>query len=191
MTPRLPPAQGAFARLVRGVSRRQYGEPMVESATIYAHHPRLTRALALYNRAVEKPDVLSEALKLLAVLKSATVVECEFCIDIGSEHSRRAGLSDAQLLALARARESGLFSEEQLLVMDYAAGMSRTPVEVDDEMVTALRGRFGAKGVLELTHMIAWENARARTNAALNFGAGGFSAGRVCARPEREALATA
>lgn len=191
MTPRLPPARGAFARLVRGVSRRQYGEPMVESATIYAHHPRLTRALALYNRAVEKPDAVSEFLKLLAVLKSATVVECEFCIDIGSEHSRHAGLSDEQLLALPRARESGLFSEEQLLVIDYAAGMSRTPVEVEDELIAALRARFGDKGVLELTHMIAWENARARTNAALNIGAGGFSAGRVCALPEREALATA
>lgn len=191
MTPRLPPATGRRARIFRAVARRQYGDPIVPSTLVFAHHPRLLNAFALFNRAVEKPDALPARLKLLAVLRAATVVECEFCIDIGSEHARRAGISDEQLLALPRARESGRFSDEELLMLDYAAAMSRTPPEVTDELVAALRRRFGDRGVLELTHMVAWENSRARINAALGLGAGGFSEDRVCAVPEREAALTA
>jgi 4-carboxymuconolactone decarboxylase len=162
---------------------------MVESARVYARNPRLLLAFTRFNSAVERPATVGSRLKNLAVLKAATIVECEFCIDIGSELARRDGISDQQLLALPRARESGLFSEDELLVLDLASGMSRTPAEVDQTLITALRKRFGDKGTLELCHIIAWENHRTRLNAALGLGAGGFSEGRVCAIPERQAAA--
>jgi AhpD family alkylhydroperoxidase len=183
MAPRIPAADGLHTRVVTAVARRQYGEPIVESTRVYARHPRLLHALALYNRAVERPRKVPQPLRELAVLEAARVIECEFCIDIGSEYARRSGLSDEQLLALADAPASGLFGEDQLLVLAYARGMSLTPPEVTDEQVAALRARFGDDGVLELTHLVAWENARARTNTALGIGAGGFSEGRVCAVP--------
>ncbi|HEY4094062.1 MAG TPA: carboxymuconolactone decarboxylase family protein [Baekduia sp.] len=184
MSPRVPPAGGLQARLLIWAGRRQYGPSMDESAGVYAQHPRLLRWYAAYNRAVEKRGVLSQQLRDLAALKAATVVACEFCMDIGSELARRAGLSDEQLLALHRAETSGLFSDDELLVIDYARAMTLTPPTVTDEQVAALRTRFGDSGVLELTHLVAWENARARTNRALGIGVGGFSEGRVCAVPE-------
>ncbi len=183
-TPRIPPARGFVSRVITAGARRQYGEPVVESTLVYAHMPRLLISYARWNRAVERPVKLSKQLKDLAVLKAATVVGCEFCIDIGSEHARRSGLSDEQLRALPRARESGLFSDDELLVIEFARAASVTPPEVTDEQVAALRERFGDKGVVELNHMVAWENARARFNAALAIGAGGFSEGRVCAVPD-------
>jgi alkylhydroperoxidase family enzyme len=172
-----------MARVSVALARRMYGEPAVESTLVYANHPRLLRWLAAYNRAVEKRGRVPKPLVELAVLKAATVAECEFCIDIGSEFVRRIGLRDDQLLALHRAHESGLFDADQLLVIDYARAMTVTPPEVTDELVAAVRARWGIEGLLELTHMIAWENARARTNHALGVGAGGFSEGRVCALP--------
>jgi AhpD family alkylhydroperoxidase len=180
---RVAPAQTRQARVVAALARRQYGEPIVESTLVFARHPRLLRWFAAYNRAVERPGRLPKALLELAVLKAATVVACEFCLDIGSELARKAGLTDAQLLAMHDAEASGLFDESELLVMDYARAMTVTPPEVTDEQVAALRERYGDEGVLELTHLIAWENARARTNTALGLGAGGFSEGRACARP--------
>jgi AhpD family alkylhydroperoxidase len=167
--------------------RRQYGPSMDESAGVYAQSPRLLRWYAAYNRAVEKPGALPKQLLDLAALKAATVVECEFCMDIGSELARRAGLSDEQLLALHHAEASGLFSDDELLVIAFARAMTVTPPLVTDAHVAALRARWGDAGALELTHLIAWENARARTNAALGIGAGGFSEGRVCAVAERGA----
>jgi AhpD family alkylhydroperoxidase len=180
---RVAPAETRQAKLVAALARRQYGEPIVESTLVFARHPRLLRWFAAYNRAVEKPGRLPKALLELAVLKAATVVACEFCLDIGSELARKAGLTDAQLLAMHDAEASGLFDDTELLVMDYARAMTVTPPEVTDEQVDALRERYGDEGVLELTHLIAWENARARTNSALGIGAGGFSEGRACARP--------
>jgi 4-carboxymuconolactone decarboxylase len=76
-------------------------------------------------------------------------------------------------------------------VIDLAEGMTRTPGDVSDEMMAGVVGRFGDKGALELVHLIAWENARARTNVALGLGAEGFSEGRACALGPREVTAAA
>jgi len=191
MTPRVAPATGMQARIATFFARRQYGTEIVESTGVYAQNPRLMYWFVAFNRAVEKPKRVPERLRELAVLKAATVVECAFCMDIGSEYARRSGLSDAQLLALHDAEASGLFDADELLVINYARAMSVTPPEVDDQAVAALRERYGDRGVLELTHLIAWENGRARTNAALGIGAGGFSEGKACAIAASSAVTTA
>jgi AhpD family alkylhydroperoxidase len=187
---RIEPRQGVFARLVARGSRAAYGREM-RSAGVYAQHPRLMVDYMRFNRAAERGKRVPKALSELAVLRAATLVGCEFCIDIGSEYARRSGLRDEQLLALHEAHESGLFSADELLVIDLATGMTRTPGAVGDELMARVRERFGVKGTLELAHLIGWENARARINIALGIGAEGFSEGKVCALPDRELAAAA
>jgi 4-carboxymuconolactone decarboxylase len=172
-----------MARLSVFAARRQYGPEMAESTAIYARHQRLMRWFVLFNRAVEKRGVVPHRLRELAVLKAATIVECEFCIDIGSDFARRAGLSDAQLLALHDPEPSGLFSADELAVIAFARGMSATPARVDDATAGAIRDRFGERGLIELSHLLAWENYRARLNVGLDVGPGGFSDGKACALP--------
>lgn len=181
---RIEPRQGVFARLVARGSRAAYGREL-ESAGVFANHPRLMFDYMRFNRAAERCKGVPKALSELAVLKAATIVGCEFCIDIGSEYARRSGLGDPQLLALHEAHGSGLFSADELLVIDLATGMTRTPGAVGDELMARVCERFGAKGALELTQLIAWENARARMNVALDIGPEGFSEGKVCAVPDR------
>lgn len=181
---RIEPRQGVFARLVARGSRVAYGREL-RSAGVYAQHPRLMFDYMRFNRAAERGKRVPKGLSELAVLKAATLVGCEFCIDIGSEYARRSGLSDQKLLALHEARESGLFGDDELLVIDLATGMTRTPGDVGDELLARVRDRFGVKGTLELVHLIAWENTRARINVALDIGAEGFSEGKVCAVPDR------
>ncbi len=187
---RIEPRQGAFARLVGRGSRVAYGREM-RSAGVYAQHPRLMLDYMRFNRAAERGKRVPKGLSELAVVKAATIVGCEFCMDIGSEFARRSGLSDEQLLALHEAHESGLFSDDELLVIDLATGMSRTPGAVGDELMARVRERFGVKGTLELVHLIAWENARARINVALDIGPEGFCEGRACAIPDRGLVAAA
>ena len=185
--PLVAPTTGPLARLIRFVARRQYGAPIDASTAVMAGHVRLLFALAAFNRAVERPGALGRELKDLAAVRAATVAECEFCIDIGSEYARRSGLSDEQLLALPRARESGLFSEDQLVVIAYAEALSRTPAVVPAELAEAVARRFDRRQVIELAYICAWENHRARLNIGLGIEAGGFSEGRVCALPESAA----
>jgi 4-carboxymuconolactone decarboxylase len=78
---------------------------------------------------------------------------------------------------------SGLFSETEKLVLAYADAMSRTPMEVPEEMFSALRGKFDEAQLVELTATIAWEHYRARFNHAFGLEAEGFSEGAFCAMP--------
>lgn len=179
---RIEPRQGPFAAAVAWGARKSYGRDL-KSARIFARHPRLMFGYLRSNRAAEHTPHVPKPLAELAVLRAASLVGCEFCLDIGSEFARRSGLTDAQLLSLHDAHASGLFDDDQLLVIDLATGMSSTPGEVDDELIERARARFGVKGTMELAQLIAWENARARLNIALDIAPEGFSAGKTCALP--------
>ncbi|HVS99750.1 MAG TPA: carboxymuconolactone decarboxylase family protein [Solirubrobacterales bacterium] len=186
--PRIEPRQGPFAAAVALGARKTYGRDL-ESARVFARHPRLMFAWMRYNGAAERTSHIAKLLAELAVCRAATMVGCEFCIDISSEYVRRAGLTDDQLRNLHDARASGLFDDDQLLVIDIATGMSTTPGRVAPELIERAQARFGVKGTMELVQLVAWENARARMNVALGMGAEGFSEGKACALPYAAAAA--
>jgi alkylhydroperoxidase family enzyme len=95
------------------------------------------------------------------------------------------GIRDAQLRALGDFEASPEFSEIEKLVLRYAVEMTRTPVEVPDELFAQLRGRLNETQLVELTGAIAWENFRARFNHALGMESEGFSRKNFCPLPER------
>ena len=169
----------------RSIARLTGREPerMIEPLELYAHAPGLLLGYAMLEWATAKLNRVDERLRNLAELKAATLTHCEYCIDFGSQVARRSGLSDEQLQALPSYRTSPLFTDLEKLVLDYAAGMSRTPVEVSDELFAELQKHFDEVQLVELTHVIALENMRGRFNLALGVGAAGFSEGMVCAVP--------
>lgn len=158
-------------------------EEMLGPVRIYAHIPKLLSGYGRLEQAVAKVHLLDLRHRALAELKAATTTCCEYCIDMGSRISRDWGLTDEELLALPNYRTASCFSDVDKLVLDYAAAMSRTPVEVSDELFSALREHFDVPQMVELTHVIALENLRARFNLALGIGSAGFSEGMVCAVP--------
>jgi alkylhydroperoxidase family enzyme len=111
------------------------------------------------------------------------MTQCEYCIDVGPLISRQWGLTDEELLALPTYRTSPLFSDAEKLVLDYVVGMSRTPVDVPEDLFDQLKSHFTDAQLVELTHVIAGENMAGRFNVALGVGAAGFSEGMVCAVP--------
>ena len=156
-----------------------------EPLGLLAHAPELLRGCLAHQQAAAEANRVPTRLKHLAELKAATLTNCEYCIDLGSQISRRAGLSDELLLALPFYRTSPLFTELEKLVLDYAVAVTRTPVDVSDELFAQLREHFDEAQLVELTHAIALENLYGRFNLALGIGAAGFSEGMVCAIPER------
>ncbi len=197
--PRLSPIEpGPLARVLLRLSRRtifkltgRAPEGMAGPAEAYARLPRLLIGYGAFEDATARVHSVPAELKVLAELKAATLTSCEYCIDIGSRIALRTGLSDEQLLALPRYRESEHFDELQRLVLDYATAMSRTPVDVPDELFERLRAHFDERQIVELTNIIALENMRGRFNMALGYGAVGFSEGMVCAVPDRDAAPAA
>jgi 4-carboxymuconolactone decarboxylase len=182
---------GPLTRVILAVARRKTGqltgratERMIEPLEVYAHRPRLLIGYGMMEDATAKLHRVDERLKVLAELKAATLTSCEYCVDIGSQIARRAGISEEQLLALHRYRDSERFDELEKLVLDYAVGVSSTPVEVPDELFEKLRSHFDDAQLVELTNVIALENMRGRFNLALDIRSAGFSEGMVCAIPE-------
>jgi AhpD family alkylhydroperoxidase len=181
---------GLRAKLAYFFTRRQLArltgrepEDIIEPLELYAHAPGLMFAYGKLEGASAQQERVDWRLKVLAGLKAATLTHCEFCIDLGSQVARLSGLSDEQLLALPHYGESDLFTNLEKLVLDYATGMSRTPVEVPDVLFARLREHFDQAQLVELTSAIALENMRGRFNLALGVGAAGFSEGMVCAVP--------
>jgi alkylhydroperoxidase family enzyme len=177
-----------LVRLIYRLSRRRLGRD-VEPLAVYAHAPGLVLGYGILEQATAGQHRAPERLKALAETKAAALVNCEFCCDIASSIARAAGISERQLLALPRYSESEEFSELERLVLDYATAMTRTPATVSDELTASLREHFDERQLVELTHVIALENMRARFNSAFDMTPAGFSEGMVCVVPELPASA--
>jgi alkylhydroperoxidase family enzyme len=100
--------------------------------------------------------------------------------------SRKQGVTEEKLMALAEFETSPALTDLEKLVLRYAVAMTGTPVEVSDELFEGLKRRFTDRQLVELTSAIAWENYRARFDHAFGIGAEGFSEGAFCPLPDRK-----
>jgi len=150
-----------------------------------SRRPQLLLGTGVFELAMALSASVEARLKILAELKVAALVSCEFCLDIGSEIARDTGLREDQLRELPRYRTSDVFDDDERLVMELAEAMTVVPAVVDDDLKARLAARFTPAQHTELASVIALENQRARLNQALGIRPSGFSDGRFCAIPER------
>ena len=180
-----PERPGPLTRLALWWAKRQSGGKLPEPFAVMAHQPRLMNGYGAFELAFMHSHRAPEKLKQLVELKAAALCGCEWCMDYGSWLSTHtAGVTEEQLRELPRFRESPAFNEDERLVLEYAECISRTPVEVPDELFERLRRRFDEAQLIELTWAAAIENLRARFNWALGIGSQGYAEGAVCIRPE-------
>jgi alkylhydroperoxidase family enzyme len=77
------------------------------------------------------------------------------------------GISDEKILALADYANNPLYSEIERVTLEYADNMTITGREVNDEFFADLRQFYNDDELVELTEIIAWENASSKFNRAL------------------------
>ena len=77
------------------------------------------------------------------------------------------GLSDEKIKALPHYASSPLYNEIERTVLEYADCMTITGREVSDELFSRLRQSYDDDALVELTALIAWENASSKFNRAL------------------------
>lgn len=177
-----------FRRLALAYARLRYGTAP-EPLNRWAEHGGVFWAWSIEETVVEATwRALPKRVRMLAVLGAASVIDCPWCLDYGSHVAGRGGLSEAELRELHRWRDSELFSDDDRLVLTYAERMCSTPVQVDAALVDRLRSRFGERGLVELTALVALENQRSRFNASMGVLPQGWS--RVCALPASAAVTT-
>jgi AhpD family alkylhydroperoxidase len=117
----------------------------------------------------------------LAVLEAASVIDCPWCLDFGSHVATRNGLDEEKIRHLHDWRSSDAYDDDERLAIELAEQMSATPAEIDADLVTRARERFGPTGFVELAASIALEHQRSRFNKVTGAMPQGWS--RVCALP--------
>jgi AhpD family alkylhydroperoxidase len=185
--PRLQPAEprglDLFRRLTFRSAKRMYGRPM-EPTRVVAHHRKLLFGYGMVAMSADRSSAVDRELKHLAMLRTAQLTGCEWCLDFGSYLAHRSGCPEAKLRELATWRDSSQFDTLECLVLEYAEAMTRTPVEVTDELFAQLREHFDERQMVELTMAIALENLYSRSNWAFGLEGEGFSEGMYCVRPQ-------
>ena len=84
------------------------------------------------------------------------------------------GVTTEKFEALADYATSPLFTAEERVALEYADCITITGREVSDEMFQRLRQLYDDDALVELTAIIAWENASSKFNRALRVPSQGF-----------------
>jgi len=185
---RLPAAEprglDPVRRLTFASAKRMYGSRLEPSAVV-AHHRPLLLGYGAVSLALDRfANRVAPRYKSLAMLRTSQLIGCEWCLDFGSKHAHDAGVPEADLRELSLWQQSERFDAVDRAVLEYAEAMTRTPVEVSDELVARLRETFDEPQLIELTLAISLENLYSRTNWALGIEGEGFSEGMYCVRPD-------
>ena len=77
------------------------------------------------------------------------------------------GLTDEKIDALHEYETSPHYTEAERAALRYADAMTVTGLDVSDELFANLRQFYAEDEIVELTEVIAWENASSKFNRAL------------------------
>jgi AhpD family alkylhydroperoxidase len=183
LEPRRPHGLDLFRRLTFRAGRRMYGTEMEPSAIIAHSKPSLF-GYGMIGVAHQRSKAVPHRFKNIAMLRTAQLTGCEWCLDFGSMLAQNSAVPADDLRELSNWRTSPRFDELDRLVLGYAEAMTGTPVKVTDEQFAALRAHFDEEQMVELTLAIAAENLFCRTNWALGIEGEGFSDGMYCVLPD-------
>jgi alkylhydroperoxidase family enzyme len=77
------------------------------------------------------------------------------------------GVSEEKILALPEYATSPLYDVAERVALEYADAITLSDLEVSDELFARLRRFYDDDALVELTAIIAWENASSKFNRAL------------------------
>lgn len=77
------------------------------------------------------------------------------------------GVPEEKILALPDYATSPLYGDAERVALEYADAMTLSDREVGDELFGRLRRFYDDDALVELTAIIAWENASSKFNRAL------------------------
>lgn len=77
------------------------------------------------------------------------------------------GVSDEKILAVDDWASSALFDDEERTALEYADAMTISGRDVSNDLFERLESFWSDEEIVELTAVIAWENASSKFNRAL------------------------
>lgn len=156
-----------WIRLLYTLQQRHRGV-VLEPTRIWARAPAALRGFLHFGAAVDrKGSPIDAALRSMVMVKVSQLNRCSFCVDLNASRLHERGVSMDKALALGSYESSELFSGKERAALDYAVAITSGPGDVSDTLFEQLRGFFCDDAIVELTALIALQNASSKFNAAL------------------------
>lgn len=152
----------------------KYGQ-VLKPGLLWGRSPWLFATVAmLYGALDRKKSPLNPVLRSLVTVRVSQINWCAFCVDINSNTLiQRAGAED-KVDHLDHWRDVDIYSEEERLALEYTEAVTRSDIQVTEELMTRLKTHYSDDEVVELTGLIAFQNLSSKFNAALDVPAQGF-----------------
>ena len=100
-------------------------------------------------------------------------------------------MPEEKILALPDYATSPLFSDAERVALEYADAITLSDLDVSEELFARLRRFYDDDALVELTAIIAWENASSKFNRALRVPSQGlWRRGRPEPDPDSSAAGT-
>jgi AhpD family alkylhydroperoxidase len=156
---------------------------------LLAHFPKAALGAAVLEATAATASDLERAdgARVLAVARivASAVAGCPFCVDMNAATWKRAGLTPRELRALIDGPVPALSALDARCAAagKYAAALSSTPVELDQNLRHELDHLFSASELVVLAVTIAQVNFWSRFNQGMGVPAAGFFDESSCPRP--------
>ncbi|WP_026874112.1 carboxymuconolactone decarboxylase family protein [Jiangella gansuensis] len=130
--------------------------------------PAAMTAIQELDRAAKSGTVPRETLDLVH-LRASQINGCSVCVDSGSRHAQKAGVSTERLFAAAAWRESPHFTDAERAALALTEAVTRLadrPDPVPDDVWSAAAAHYDEEQLASLLLVIATTNLFNRLNAA-------------------------
>ena len=130
-----------------------------------AHTPEILDAFLTYANAIRASSI-SPKLREMAILTVGHLVGSEYEVKHHHSHGLKAGISEAQLVAIPKFETSPLFNDEERAIMAFAKD-STLNVDVDQVNWDHAHKYLSDKQMVELALNVAWYASGVRLMGAL------------------------
>jgi alkylhydroperoxidase family enzyme len=134
--------------------KAERGGRLINLYKVLLNSPPVAGAWLDFNTAVRYRTSVPAAFNELAILRVSVLNGADYQFKVhGPTHALTAGLTEAQVAAIAHWSDSALFSDAQRAVLAWADGITRD-IEPGDDACEAMRRRFDDRQLVELTVLI-------------------------------------
>lgn len=167
-----------YLRLGIWVSKKITGKDLLPPRLL-SWYPKAAISSGILESLVAHGDKdLSKRMLKLVRLQTSFAISCPFCIDMNSLELDRHGITPEELSALQGITDISAvttFSVKERLAVQYAIGISKTPVSFPENFIKDLTGNFSEREIVILATTSAQVNYWGRLLQSLGVPPAGFS----------------
>jgi alkylhydroperoxidase family enzyme len=167
-----------YLRIGIWISRKVTGRDLLPGKLL-AWYPKVAISAGIMEAMVAHKDAnLDKRMLKLVRLRTSFSVACPFCIDMNYYDYDQYGITPEELATLQERTDIATvktFSPREIIAMEYAVLISRTPLQFPQEFINKLKANFTEREIVILASTAAQVNYWARLLQAMGVPPAGFS----------------